>query len=128
MSSHKLFLSFPIDNLDKITAKFSPTDHILFIYLGKSFSLRRDVDNKLGKQFTYIKIARHLNEVANDLRKEHINWIDQLNKLNGGNIYWWFGSISGKNIYNSNLFLFSCYLELLERLWNTESLRPQLFR
>jgi hypothetical protein len=126
MKNHKLFLTFPTSNIGKIKRKFSSTDSILFLYLGKDRFVRRDLDKKLGEQFTCIEIAKLLNEVANDIRKEHVKWIDQLNKLHGDNIFWWFGSISAKNLYNSNLYLFSCYLELLERLWNTESLRPQL--
>ncbi|MFA5183669.1 MAG: hypothetical protein WC405_20360, partial [Syntrophales bacterium] len=126
MGNPKLLLTFPIRNIDKIKRKFSPTDSISYLYLGKDLLLKRDLDNKLGERFTCIEIGKLLNEVANGIRKEHVEWIDELNKLHGDNLFWWFGSISGKNIYNSNLFLFSCYLELLEKLWHTENLRPQL--
>jgi len=126
MGNHKLLLTFPLTNIDKIKRKFSPTDSISFLYLGNDFLVKGDLDKKLGEQFTCIEIGKLLNEVANDIRNEHIEWIDQLNKLHGDNLFWWFGSISGKNIYNSNLFLFSCYLEVLEKLWRIERLRPQL--
>jgi hypothetical protein len=126
MENHKLLITFPISNVDKIKQRFSPLESILFLYLGKDLLVKRDLEKKLGGQFTSIKIAKFLNEAANDIRKEHVKWIDQLNKLYGDNIFWWFGSISAKNMYNNNLFLFSCYLELLKILWNTEGLRFQL--
>ncbi len=126
MGNPKLLLTFPIRNIDKIKEKFSSTDSILFLYLGKNLSVKCDLDRKLGEQFTCIEIGKLLNEVANDIREEHIKWIDQLNKLHGDNLFWWFGAISAKNIYNNNLFLFSCYLELLEKLWHTASIRPHL--
>lgn len=126
MNNLKLLLTFPISDVDKIKRRFSTPESILFLYLGKDHLVKSDLEEKLGGQFICINIAKLLNEVANDIRKEHIKWIDQLNKLYGNNIFWWFGSISAKNMYNSNLFLFSCYLELLKILWNTESLRPQL--
>jgi len=126
MKNQKLLLTFPINNVDKIKLRFAKTESILFVYLGKDIAVKSYLEKRLGGQFTCIKIAKLLNEVANKIRKEHVKWIDQLNTLYGNNLFWWFGSISAKNMYNSDLFLFSCYLEILKILWNTVNLRPQL--
>jgi len=126
MKSHKLLLTLPINNVDKIKLKFPGYESIPFVYLGKDLFIKSYLENRLGERFVCIKIAKLLNEVAKNIRTEHVGWIDQLNNLYGNNLFWWFGSISAKNMYNSNLFLYSCYLEILKILWNTEHLRPQL--
>ncbi|MDO8140630.1 MAG: hypothetical protein Q6358_03950 [Candidatus Brocadiales bacterium] len=81
---------------------------------------------ELGSQFRRINIARLHNEVANDIRQEHVQWIDSLNRDYGKNLDWWFGAICSRNVYSSNLFQYSCYLEMIDRLWKTPGERPEL--
>jgi hypothetical protein len=49
-----------------------------------------------------------------------------LNRSYGANIEWWFGTISSRNVYSSQLFQHVCYLEILARLWDIPARRPRL--
>jgi hypothetical protein len=75
------------------------------------------MEHTLGSQFSRVDIARLHDEVARDIRQEHVQWIDALNRRYGKSLEWWFGSISSRDIYVNNLFQYCCYLEILERLW-----------
>ena len=80
----------------------------------------------MGSRFKRIDIAKLHDDVAKDIRHEHVRWIDSLNRSYGRHLEWWFGSISSRNIYSSNLFQYCCYLEILERLWENQNSTPNL--
>jgi hypothetical protein len=80
----------------------------------------------LGHQFRRIDISRLLEEVADDIRQDHVGWIDELNRRNSKSMEWWFGAISSRDIHISNLFQYCCYLEILERLRSKQSNLPEL--
>jgi hypothetical protein len=84
------------------------------------------MEQELGNDFRRIDIAKIHDEVARDIRHEYVNWIDDLNRHYGTKIEWWFGTISSRNIYNSNLFQYICYIEILERLWSDTDRKPEL--
>lgn len=114
---------------DCIDIRQKPGDSIKeipWLYLGQDFFNRRYIEQRLRDQFRRIDIARFLDEVANDIRIEHVNWIDNLNRGYGKNLWWWFGPISSRDVYNSDLFQYCCYLEILERLWKDYAQRPRL--
>lgn len=120
-----LVLSFPVRNCAWIKKKFNSTEEP-WLYLGQSFFKRRYLQQALGNRFKLLNISKLHDEVANDIRLEHVRWIDAMNRSYGNNLEWWFNSISSRDIYNSNLFQYCCYLEILERLWNRETQRPKL--
>jgi hypothetical protein len=122
----QLVLSFHIVKCEKIKQIFKHKSEILWLYLGKDFFRMRKMELELGSQFRRIDIARLHNEVANDIRQEHVQWIDRLNRDYGKNLDWWFGAICSRNVYSSNLFQYSCYLEMIDRLWKTPGERPEL--
>ncbi len=105
---------------------FSENESTGWVYLGKDSSKRRHIEKELGSSFKYIDIAKLHNQVADDLRHEYVRWIDELNRRYGGDIEWWFGSISSRNPYNCNIFQYCCYLEILERLWTDRDRQPGL--
>jgi surface carbohydrate biosynthesis protein (TIGR04326 family) len=94
--------------------------------MGKNFFNRRNLECILGPDFIQLDISRLHEEVANDIRHQHIDWIDGLNRSYGGSVNWWFNSVSSRNVYGSNLFQFSCYLVILERLWQNPETRPHV--
>ena len=122
----QLVLSFPADNIKRIKREFAQDKEILWLYLGKGFFKRRDMESKLGKEFKRIDIAKLHDEVAKDIRLAYTRWIDCLNHTHGDKLDWWFNSISSRNIYNDNLFQHVCYLEILKRLWESIEKRPKL--
>lgn len=119
-------LAFPDTHVSKIKKHFSDCDSVIWMYLGKDFLAMRTMSQELGDRFHHIDISKLHNEVANDIRKEHVQWIDALNNIYGDTLEWWLGSVSSRNIYTSNLFQYSCYLEIMERLWTGEKSIPHL--
>jgi len=99
---------------------------IRWVYFGKDplseVRLRKNIDSR----FSEIDIARSLDQTADKIRAEHVAWIDAINRKYGGKIGWWFGNVSSRNIYSSDLFLYCCYLVLLEQLWQNPVRRPAL--
>lgn len=126
MSKYHLVLTFPAKNISKLRRLFPGSDSISWLYLGKDFFARRDIERKWGSRFKRIDIAKLHDDVANDIRHEHVRWIDSLNRSYGRHLEWWFGSISSRNIYSSDLFQYCCYLEILERLWVNQNSTPNL--
>jgi hypothetical protein len=124
--NYKLFLTFSSKSVKKIKKIFHENDSIPWLYLGHDLKKRNHMEQKLGTQFTRINIAKLHDEVANDIRLEHVHWIDNLNRCYGKNIEWWFESVSSRNIYSSNLFQYCCYLEILARLCEIQEKRPRL--
>ena len=125
-SKTQVVLSFHIGKCKKIKQIFKHKGEVLWLYLGKDFFRMRKTELELGSQFRRIDIARLHNEVANDIRQEHVQWIDRLNRDYGKNLDWWFGAICSRNVYSSNLFQYSCYLEIIDRLWKIPEKRPEL--
>lgn len=126
MSRYHLVLTFPAKNISKLRRLFPESNSISWLYLGEDFFARRDIERKLGSRFKRIDIAKLHDDVVKDIRHEHVRWIDSLNRSYGKHLQWWFGSISSRNIYSSNLFQYCCYLEILERLWVNQNSTPNL--
>lgn len=105
---------------------FPDSKSILWLYLGQDFFKRRFMEQELGNRFERINIAKIHEEVAADIRHEYVTWIDELNRLYGKKIEWWFGNISSRNVYNSNIFQYICYIEILEKLLSENERRPEL--
>ncbi len=126
MSKYHLVLTFPTKSISRLKKLFSKNDSIQWLYLGKDFFKRRYMEHTLGSQFSRVDIARLHDEVARDIRQEHVQWIDALNRRYGKSLEWWFGSISSRDIYVNNLFQYCCYLEILERLWLEKTKMPSL--
>ncbi len=126
MQKYHLVLSFPRKDTACIKSMFTQNESTLWLYLGKDIFKRRYIEQDLGNGFRRINITSLHNEVARDIRDKYVHWIDDLNRSYGKNIEWWFGSISSRNVYNSNIFQYCCYLEILERLWTDSDQRPEL--
>lgn len=114
--SQLLITSLSVD-LSKVRRLFGEATAVSWLYLGKDALKRRSIGVELGSNFEVADIARLHDEAANEIRGEHVEWIDALNRKYGDRLEWWFGAVSSRNIYSSNLFQYSTYLEVLERLW-----------
>ncbi len=97
-----------------------------WVYFARDYRIMRKLALELGEKSAAINIADILNQVADDLRTEHVEWVDMLNRTNGGHLTWWFGAVSSRDIYSSNLFLYNCYLIALQRIWQNPETRPNI--
>jgi hypothetical protein len=124
--AHKLIISIPVKDPSKLKQLFPAGTATYFLYLGIDFFKMNRLERQLGSRFIRIDITELHDRVAREIRPEHIKWIDQLNRKYGKEVEWWFNPIASRNIYVSNLFQYSCYLEILERIWNDFDIKPQL--
>jgi len=99
---------------------------INWVYFGKNYFSKIKIKNGLNNNFSELDISRPLEDVANEIRSEHVTWIDGINQKYGSELEWWFGNVSSRNIYSSDLFQYCCYLVLLERLWESQTKKPSL--
>jgi hypothetical protein len=123
---HRLIISLPVKDPSTLRQLFPAGRSTQFLYLGVDIFRRNRLERQLGSRFSRIDITELHDRVAREIRFEHIEWINQLNRQYGLEVEWWFNPIASRNIYRSNLFQYSCYLEILERLWNGTDGKPEL--
>jgi hypothetical protein len=126
MPDQPLIISFPVKQVSPLKSALSSQRPVPYVYFGGNYSARRVLEDKLGNDFIRIDIAQLHDQVADDIRGEHVAWIDGLNRAYGADSEWWFGTISSRNVYTSQLFQHCCYLEILARLWDIPASRPGL--
>jgi hypothetical protein len=126
MPDHSLIIAFPAKNPSHLQRLLSSQRPVPYLYFGVNYSTLRNLEKKLGNEFTRLDIAKLHDQVAEAIRAEHVAWIDGLNREYGADIEWWFGLISSRNIFKSKLFQHSCYLEILARIWDIPERRPRL--
>lgn len=126
MPGHRLIISLPVKDPSKLRKLFPAGQPTQFLYLGVDFFRRNRLEHQLGSRFSRLDITELHDRVAREIRPEHIQWIDQLNRRYGQEVEWWFNPVASRNIYVSNLFQYSCYLEILERIWKHWDTKPKL--
>jgi hypothetical protein len=99
---------------------------VRWVYFGKNVLTGIRLHKNLDSNFSEQDISRPLEEVADKIRSEHVTWIDTINQKYGDDIGWWFGNVSSRNIYSSDLFQYCCYLVILEQLWESPHAKPSL--
>jgi surface carbohydrate biosynthesis protein (TIGR04326 family) len=108
-------------NISTMKKQIAHSGTVRWVYLARNYRIMRKLTRELGENFVAVNIADILNQVADEIRTEHIEWIDALNRANGGRLSWWFGAISSRHVY-----LYSCYLIVLQRIWQNPETRPEL--
>lgn len=126
MSKYHITLAFHGRNISRLRNISVGSERVEWLYFGKDFFKRRHIEKKLGSRFRRIDITKLHDEVAQDIREEHVRWVDKMNRQYGKNLEWWFGPIASRDVYNSNLFQYCNYLEILERLWVAQCNIPEL--
>lgn len=122
----ELVLGFPLSDLDKIKRSFKDEKEVPWIYLGKNFIVKKSIANRLGAEFKSINISGFQEEAANDIRRDYVEWTDELNRAHGEKAEWWFGSLASRDIYKSNLFQYACYLSVIEKMFRKDKGSPGL--
>ena len=126
MPARKLIISDPVKDPSKLKQAFPAGTLTYYVYLGIDFFKMNGLERRLGSRFSRLDISGLHDRVAREIRSEHIQWIDQLNRRYGWEIEWWFNPVASRNSYVSNLFQYSCYLEILERIWKDWDAKPEL--
>lgn len=121
-----LIIMFPGKDTKKIKHIFHEANTVNWLYLGQDIFKKRNIINSLEDKFKLIDVALLLDRISKDIKHEYVRWIDNLNRNFGENIDWWFGAISSREVTKSNLYQYCCYLELLEKLWDTTEKKPAL--
>ena len=111
----RIMIFFPRRSAARVIKRmFSNKGAAMWAYLGEDYFRKKFLEKALGIGFCCINISRRLDDAANDIRLGHVRWIDELNRLNGKTLEWWFGGISSRNVKGSRLFQYSCYMELIK--------------
>jgi len=104
----------------KVVKKFIKTlrwnEEFTWIYLGKDVLLSISLDELIGKRAQRLSIADSLQTVARDTRQDYIDYIGRLGSLEHTK-YWWLTSVSEKNPFISNVFLYSCYINVMAKIF-----------
>lgn len=105
----------------RIKKEFSSESSVNWAYFGKKYFDMKALAAGFGSEFVRIDTAKIQKETADELRGKHVAWMDEINALNSGDIDWWFGVVSGRNVYTSDIFQFTCYMEMLDKLTRDDS-------
>lgn len=89
--------------------------NIAWLFLGSDARQAWQWQSKLGLCFTRIEIARFLHESATEMRAPFMDWLDKLNWRYGSCPIWWLTQLSERNTMSSPLFLYVCYLKVVQR-------------
>ncbi len=120
-----IYIGFPAPRLASRKHSNPADDLVYWITLGIGLSCSSDFQKNLPAHFRSLFITKLLNDVADIIRPDFAEWVDALNDLNGGSLAWWFGRVSSRSIYSSDLFHSCCYIELLNRLFDSEGPSPE---
>lgn len=116
-----LVLILPISHYTYAIRKFKEFDApVNWLYLGKDFPAVHSIEGELPANFRQIQVSKLHNITADRIRKEFVDWLDQLNDSLGTNREWWFESVSGRNVCESDLFQNCCYIEVIKGLFSLD--------
>lgn len=126
MRKKELIISTPYGNLKKVKALLKARQAKKWVYFGSKFSTLTSLEQQLTDGFICIDIIEIHKSVVESIKVEYVAWIDELNRKYGFELDWWLGSVFSRNNYTSDLFQFTCYLEILKRLLLKDEIFPDL--
>ncbi|HLD69251.1 MAG TPA: hypothetical protein VJA17_00640 [Candidatus Omnitrophota bacterium] len=85
-----------------------------WIYFGTDQAVQNKLERIFDKKAQQVNYGKKLYEATQAQRKEFVLWIDQIAAVFSGRKEWLFSVPSVKNTCSSHLFLYICYLSLLE--------------
>ena len=99
-----VLITFPGKGVAKARRQLKAGRAVRWLYLGASYATLRGVEEMLGNEFKRIDIGRLQEAIASGLRTEYVQWVDGLNRKSGDDLEWWYGPVSSRNVYHSDLF------------------------
>ena len=85
-----------------------------WLYLSRDALLRRRIATDVSHGVRFVDIGDRLQDAAHASRQEYIDFIGELSATYNSP-GWWLTSVSEKNPFVSHLFLYICYLAVLEQ-------------
>ncbi len=85
-----------------------------WLYLSRDALLRRRIATDISQDILFVDIGDRLQDAAHASRQEYIDYIGELSATYNSP-GWWLTSVSEKNPFVSHLFLYICYLAVLEQ-------------
>ncbi len=98
----------------------------IWLYFGTDPALLSSLEKRLTGDYEMMDVIELHKKTADDIRADYVKWIDELNKRNEDGIEWWMGTVFSKNNYSSDLFQYSCYMEILDRLLTEQKIVPDI--
>lgn len=84
-----------------------------WLYLSSDALLRRQISGSVSEEIRFVEIGDRLQAAAHASRQEYIDYVGNLSATYNSPA-WWLTSISEKNPFISPLFLYICYLSVLD--------------
>ncbi|MDD5108781.1 MAG: hypothetical protein PHC29_04645 [Candidatus Omnitrophica bacterium] len=126
MRKEEVIISTPYVNLRKIKVLLKGRQGKRWVYFGSNFKVLTYIEQQLADNFACIDIIEIHKSIADSIKAEYVSWVDELNRKYGNELDWWLGAVFSRNNYTSDLFQFTCYLEILKRLLLRDGVLPDL--
>jgi hypothetical protein len=98
--------------LKKYSGRDSPNkDHYRWVYLGTDICLSTQIGELIGTAAERLIIGDDLQECAGRYRQDYVDFVGKLSEKTNSPL-WFFTSLSEKNPFLSNFFLYFCYVKL----------------
>ena len=111
-----VILSGPSSSLARIQSLFLSLPSARWLYCGKDVPFCLALDKKLGVH-RKMGIGNDLQKIARESRQEYIDFIGRMTQTLAGDLApesWFLTSISEKNPFISNVFLYYCYIRVCQ--------------
>ncbi|MGA2917099.1 hypothetical protein [Methanoregula sp.] len=95
-------------------------NNVYWIFLGKDVPLSLFLNDLIGMKAQRLDIADSLQTIANNARQDYIDYVGRMGASERTR-FWWLTSISEKNPFISNVFLYSCYLEVVADIYKKKT-------
>ena len=114
-------------NEDTLSQYFSDKS-VYWIYLGPNYINFKRIDSYLRDHFRCIEISEKIDHIANSIRDQYLQYVDNLNNANKDSFEWWFTPISSRNPSMSGVFQNICFLELIKEVLSDASITSETQR
>lgn len=96
-------------------AKREFSEHHYWVFLGRDYKRLLELKNQAPANWHYVEIGSLLEDAANDLRRSYLDYVGELSVC-FNSLAWWCSKIAEKNVMDSPVYLYICYLEVVNRL------------
>jgi hypothetical protein len=116
-----LIISAPLARIKTAISEDKQLSSFQWVYFGKNVKFGIELESDLGKK-TRFGIGDLLQETARTYRQEYIDYIGELAKYASKQQEmgcWWLTSLSEKNPFVSDVYLYFCYIKIFQNITTT---------